>query len=42
MNIKMVGINLAKHYFQVFVLTYKNEIHSNKKATRARLLDVVH
>jgi transposase len=41
MNIKVVGIDLAKHYFQVCVLTDQDEIHSNKKVTRARLLDVL-
>jgi len=41
MNIKVVGIDLAKHYFQVCVLTDENKIHSNKKVTRTRLLDVV-
>ncbi|MFT6139901.1 MAG: transposase [Psychromonas sp.] len=41
MNIKVVGIDLAKHYFQVCVLTDQDEIYSNKKVTRARLLDVL-
>jgi hypothetical protein len=27
MNIKVVGIDLAKHYFQVFVLTDKDLQH---------------
>lgn len=40
MNIKVVGIDLAKHYFQVCALTDEYVIHSNKKVTRARLLDV--
>ena len=33
MIIKLVGIDLAKHNFQVCVLTEENKIHSNKKVT---------
>lgn len=41
MSIKVVGIDLAKHYFQVCVLPNENKVTSNKKGTRAKLLDVV-
>jgi len=41
MNIKVVGIDLAKHYFQVCVLSNGNKVASNKKVTRAKLLEVV-
>ena len=41
MSIKVVGIDLAKHFFQVCVLSNENKITSNKKVTRAKLLDVV-
>ena len=41
MNIKVVCIDLAKHYFHVCILTDENKIYSNKKVTRARLLDIV-
>lgn len=41
MSIKVVGIDLAKHYFQVCVLSNENKVTSNKKVTRTKLLDVV-
>lgn len=41
MSIKVVGIDLTKHFFQVCILSNENKITSNKKATRAKLLDVV-
>ncbi len=41
MSINVVGIDLAKHYFQVCVLSNENKVTSNKKVTRAKLLDVV-
>ena len=41
MSIKVVGIDLAKHFFQVCVLSNENKVTSNKKVTRAKLLDVV-
>jgi len=41
MSIKVVGIDLAKHFFQVCVLSNENKVTSNKKVTRAKLLDVI-
>ena len=41
MSIKAVGINLAKHYFQVCVSSNENKVTSNKKVTGANFLDVV-
>lgn len=42
MSIKVVGFDLAKHFSQVCVLSNENKVTSNKKVTRAKLLDVVH
>ncbi len=38
MSIKVVGIDLAKNYFQVCVLNIDGTISSNRKVHRDRLL----
>jgi transposase len=41
MNIKVIGIDLAKNVFQVCVCLADNTIKSNKRITRNKLLDTV-
>ncbi len=38
MNIKIVGIDLAKNIFQICVLLKDNSIHRNYKVSRAKFL----
>lgn len=41
MSIKVVGIDLAKNYFQVCVLNIDGTISSNRKVHRDRLLHTI-
>ncbi len=41
MNIKVVGIDLAKNVFQVCVCLENNLIQSNRKLTRNKLLNYI-
>lgn len=38
MSIKVVGIDLAKHYFQVCVLSNENKVTSNKKSNSREVI----
>ncbi|MDW1977367.1 IS110 family transposase, partial [Vibrio sp. Vb1980] len=39
MSIKVVGIDIAKNFFQVCVLSSDGQILSNRKVKRDKLLD---
>ena len=41
MSIKVVGIDLAKNFFQVYVLNIDGTISSNRKVSRDKLLHTV-
>lgn len=41
MNIRIIGIDLAKSIFQILVLLNDNSVHSHYKASRAKLLNLM-
>ncbi len=41
MSIKVVGIDIAKNIFQVCMLSANEQILSNRKAKRDKLLDII-
>lgn len=42
MSIEVVGIDLAKNFFQVYVLNIDGTISSNRKVHRDKLIHTIH